>query len=91
MYELNSKGNFEKELNSLIIKLEERIRILSEKIAIKDQTPSKLESSKLNKLKLHYYKMKETLSILKKIYDKDWRKSKDHFQKEFYNASQLLI
>ena len=91
MYELNRKGNFEKELISLIIKLEERIRILSEKITMKDQSPSKLQCSKLNKLKLHYYKMKETLAILKKLYDEDWRKNKDHFQKEFQNASQLLI
>ena len=91
MYELDSKENFEKELHNLITKLEERIRILSEKIAIKDERVTRLQSSRISQLKLHLYKMKETLSILKIFYDEDWRKNKDHFQKEFQNTTQLLV
>ncbi len=91
MYELNGKENFKKEVIGLMIKLDKRIKILSEKISFIETAPSKIQSSKLNQLKLHRYKMKEVLDLMEIIYDENWRKSRDTLQERFQDAEKLLV
>ena len=91
MYALNSKSNFEKELHSLKLKLETKIRILSEKISFREVSPSRLQSSEINKLKLSYYKLEKALKILEELSEENWNRHKGSFHKHFNDAAQLLV
>ncbi len=90
MYDLDSKENFKKELNSLIRRLDEHIKAQSEKVTITEGAPSNGAASEINELKVHRYKMKEALIWVNDASDEKWRAHKGRLQEAFKEADNFI-
>lgn len=90
MYAVENKADFKKELESLLEKLDARIETLSEMLVFSNGENTDEKFGNLNALKLHRFKVKETVQFVEKIDKERWEEVKNRYQDLFEESQKLM-
>lgn len=91
MHAIESKDNFKLELDSLLIKIDELIQATRATVGTAAGLPSASATSKVNKLKLFEYKLKEASLALVGMDQAEWEEKKDGLQKDYLLAKEAVV